>query len=64
VPHEIVPGNPGSPDLEKDEIDTSNTDGDKIAWAILSVWATSRGFHRRRYNTIRKTTVLPGIGGG
>jgi len=31
VPHEIVPGNPGSPDQEKDEIDTSNTAGNKIA---------------------------------
>ncbi len=31
IEHETVPGNPGSPDQEKDEIDTSNTAGQKIA---------------------------------
>ncbi len=31
VEHSIIPGNPGSPDVEKDEIDTSNTADSKIA---------------------------------
>jgi len=31
IEHETIPGNPGSPDQEKDEIDTSNTAGDKNA---------------------------------
>ncbi len=31
VQHETIPGSPGSPDQEKDEIDTSNTAGDKNA---------------------------------
>ncbi len=31
IPHTIIPGNPGSPDQEKDEIDTSNTAAQKIA---------------------------------
>jgi len=31
IPHTIIPGNPGSPDQKKDEIDTSNTAGQKIA---------------------------------
>lgn len=31
VEHSIIPGNPGNPDVEKDEIDTSNTADDKFA---------------------------------
>jgi hypothetical protein len=31
VPHELIPGNPGSPDQVKDEIDTSNTAGSRNA---------------------------------
>lgn len=31
IAHTIIPGNPGSPDQTKDEIDTSNTAGKKIA---------------------------------
>jgi len=31
VTHEMVPGNPGSPDVEKDEIDTENTAGTRTA---------------------------------
>jgi hypothetical protein len=31
IPHTTIPGNPGSPDQEKDDIDTSNTAGQKIA---------------------------------
>ncbi len=31
IPHETIPGNPGSPDQKKDEIDTSNTAGAKHA---------------------------------
>ena len=31
IPHTTIPGNPGSPDQKKDEIDTSNTAGQKIA---------------------------------
>ena len=27
IPHTTIPGNPGSPDQKKDEIDTSNTAG-------------------------------------
>ena len=33
IPHTIIPGNPGSPDQKKDEIDTSNTADQKIALA-------------------------------
>ena len=31
IPHTTIPGNPGSPDQKKDDIDTSNTAGQKIA---------------------------------
>ena len=31
INHSTIPGNPGSPDVTKDEIDTSNTAADKIA---------------------------------
>lgn len=31
ITHTTIPGNPGSPDQTKDEIDTSNTAGDKLA---------------------------------
>jgi len=31
VTHEMVPGNPGSPDVEKEEIDTENTAGTRTA---------------------------------
>ena len=31
VNHTITPGNPGSPDVEKNEIDTKNTAGSKTA---------------------------------
>jgi len=31
IEHEIVPGNPGSPDVEKEEIDTENTAGTRTA---------------------------------
>jgi hypothetical protein len=31
VTHTLIPGNPGSPDVEKDEIDTSNTAGTRTA---------------------------------
>jgi hypothetical protein len=31
ITHTIIPGNPGSPDQEKDEIDTSNTAADRLA---------------------------------
>jgi hypothetical protein len=31
ITHTTIPGNPGSPDVKKDDIDTSNTAGDKLA---------------------------------
>ena len=31
ITHTTIPGNPGSPDQEKDEIDTSNTAADRLA---------------------------------